>query len=157
MKVAFWQVGKTKPDYFAQAEREYARRLKRYIPFEIHVIPDVRKAGNLSPRALKEKEAQAVLKLLDVQDVLILLDERGKSFSSEAFAKWMEKRLSASGHRLIFLVGGAYGFSDLLRERANALISLSSMTFSHQLVRPVFLEQLYRAMTILRNEPYHNA
>lgn len=156
MKVAFWQIGKTRPDYFAQAEQEYAGRLKRYLPFEVCVIPDIRKAGKLSPQALKEKEAQAVLKLLHEDDFLVLLDERGKAFSSVAFAKWMEARLSGSGRRLLFLVGGAYGFSEALRQRANAMISLSPMTFSHQLVRPVFLEQLYRAMSILRNEPYHN-
>ncbi len=156
MKVLFWRIGKTTPGFFARAEEEYTQRLKRYLPFETVLIQDVRKAKNLPPEVVKEREGEAVVKLLKPGDELILLDERGKTFTSLAFAKWMESRLSSSARRLIFLVGGAYGFSDGLRRRASAAISLSNMTFSHQLVRPVFLEQLYRAMTILNNEPYHN-
>ncbi len=156
MKIAFWRIGKTTPAYFAKAEEEYARRLMRYFPFELFALREVRKAGTCSPRELKKREAEQVLKLLKTSDCLVLLDERGRSFSSLDFAKWMETRLHSSARRLIFLAGGAYGFSDALRQKADFLLSLSPMTFSHQLVRPVFLEQLYRAMTILKNEPYHN-
>ena len=156
MKVAFWRIGKSSPSYFAKAEEEYAHRLSRYLPFELQTLREVRKSGKMSPESLKEKEEEEVLKLLKASDYLILLDEKGRSFSSLAFAKWMETRLNSNARRLIFLAGGAYGFSNALRQRADFLLSLSPMTFSHQLVRPVFLEQLYRAMTILKNEPYHN-
>ncbi len=156
MKVAFWRIGKSSPSYFEEAEEEYAHRLSRYLPFELQTLREVRKSGKMSPESLKEKEEEEVLRLLKASDYLILLDEKGRSFSSLAFAKWMETRLNSNARRLIFLAGGAYGFSNALRQRADFLLSLSPMTFSHQLVRPVFLEQLYRAMTILKNEPYHN-
>jgi 23S rRNA (pseudouridine1915-N3)-methyltransferase len=120
-------------------------------------IADIKGAGSLSAQQVKAKEGESILSKLKDDDLLILLDERGRSFSSEGFATYLDKKLQQSQRRLIFLIGGAYGFSDALYERAKDQLSLSSMTFSHQMVRLFFMEQLYRAMTILRNEPYHNA
>jgi 23S rRNA (pseudouridine1915-N3)-methyltransferase len=156
MKVEFWVIGKTNEAYLSTGMEIYAKRLHHYLPFSLEVIPDVRKSGKLTSDQLKEQEGQIVLNRLKKEDFVILLDEKGRSFSSETFARWVEKKLQDTGNRLIFLVGGAYGFSPALYERADQLLSLSEMTFSHQMIRLFFLEQLYRAMTILRNEPYHN-
>ncbi len=156
MKVALWMIGKTADAYLETGIAVYAQRLKHYLPFSIEVVPDVRQGSKLHPEQLKEREAEAVLDRLKKEDVLILLDERGQTFTSEAFARFLEQRLNTSGKRLIFLIGGAYGFADALYARANGQVALSAMTFSHQMVRLFFVEQLYRAMTILRNEPYHN-
>ena len=134
----------------------YELRLKRHLPFETLILPDVKRAGTLPPAELKKKEAQLVLDRLQTSDKLYLLDERGKMYTSEAFAEQLQTELNHTSGRLIFLVGGAFGFDDRLYERANRKLSLSKMTFSHQMVRVFFLEQLYRAMSILRNEPYHN-
>ncbi len=156
MKVTLWIIGKTTDAYLETGIAVYAQRLKHYLPFSIEVVPDVRQGSKLPPEQLKEREAEAVLDRLKKEDVLILLDERGQTFTSEAFARFLEQRLNTSGKRLIFLIGGAYGFADALYARANGQVALSAMTFSHQMVRLFFVEQLYRAMTILRNEPYHN-
>ncbi len=156
MKVALWMIGKTADAYLETGIAVYAQRLKHYLPFSIEVVPDVLQGSKLHPEQLKEREAEAVLDRLKKEDVLILLDERGQTFTSEAFARFLEQRLNTSGKRLIFLIGGAYGFADALYARANGQVALSAMTFSHQMVRLFFVEQLYRAMTILRNEPYHN-
>lgn len=156
MKVELWVIGKTNESYFKEAIEVYHKRIQRYLPFSYLVIPDVKNAGKLSPEQLKAKEGDLILKRLKAEDGLILLDERGKSFSSTAFATWLDKQFQSPFKRLVFLVGGAYGFSPELYQRANSKLSLSKMTFSHQMIRPFFLEQLYRAMTILRNEPYHN-
>ena len=135
----------------------YEKRLKHYLPFQWSVLPDIKGAGSLSAQQVKAKEGESILSKLKDDDLLILLDERGRALSSEGFATYLDKKLQQSQRRLIFLIGGAYGFSDALYERAKDQLSLSSMTFSHQMVRLFFMEQLYRAMTILRNEPYHNA
>lgn len=156
MKVEFWVIGKTNKSYLEEGIAEYQKRLERYLPFQMQVWPDVKNASKLSGAQLKIKEGQAILSKLQKDDYLILLDERGKTFTSVEFAQQMEWLLSISYKRAIFLVGGAYGFSDELYNRSNRKISLSNMTFSHQMIRLFFLEQLYRAMTILRNEPYHN-
>jgi len=156
MKVEFWVIGKTSEAYLREGSAKYAKRLGHYLPFELRVLPDVKKAGKLSAVQLQQKEGEQVLAQLQNDDFLCLLDERGKSYSSVEFAEFVEQKLQLSHKRLIFLVGGAFGFSDDLYQRANAKLSLSKMTFSHQMVRLFFLEQLYRAMTILRNEPYHN-
>ncbi|HMN88783.1 MAG TPA: 23S rRNA (pseudouridine(1915)-N(3))-methyltransferase RlmH [Saprospiraceae bacterium] len=156
MKVALWIIGKTADAYLETGIAVYAQRLKHYLPFSIEVVPDVRQGNKLHPEQLKEREAEAILDRLKKEDVLILLDERGQTFTSEAFAHFLEQRLNSSGKRLIFLIGGAYGVADTLYARANGQVALSAMTFSHQMVRLFFVEQLYRAMTILRNEPYHN-
>ncbi len=157
MKVELWMIGKTNKNYLQEGIREYEKRLRRYLPFSMEVIPDVKNAGKMSPAQLKEKEGQLILDRLKTEDLLILLDEKGKHFTSEDFAREMEKLLSQSHRRLIFLIGGAYGFSENVYQRAQKKLALSKMTFSHQMIRLFFLEQLYRAMTILKNEPYHNS
>jgi len=156
MKVAFWAIGKTNEKYLEQGTSIFQKRLNHYLPFEYKIFPDIRNGGKLSAKQLKIKEAQLILQHLKNDDYLILLDEQGKEFDSLGFAQWMERNLQRSQKRLIFLVGGAFGFDQQLYERADVKIALSKMTFSHQMVRLFFLEQLYRAMTILRNEPYHN-
>ncbi len=156
MKVETWFIGKTADAYLEEGMNKYAKKLPHYIPFEQVVIPDVKNGGKLSVIQLKKKEAELVLKKLKPQDGLILLDEKGKQMTSEILATWMDSQLQMPYRRLIFLVGGAFGFDQQLYQRANGKLSLSLMTFSHQMVRLFLLEQLYRAMTILRNEPYHN-
>lgn len=156
MKVVFRVVGRTSDKYLQEGTAQFAKRLGHYLPFEYEVIPDIRKAGKLSPEQLMQREGEAILQRLDPADHLVLLDEHGKSFTSEQFAQWIDRRLQLSARRLVFQVGGAYGFAPEVHQRAQAKLALSAMTFSHQMVRLFFLEQLYRAMTILRNEPYHN-
>lgn len=155
MKVEVWAIGKTSEPYLDTGIGIFEKRLKNYLPFTWVLHPNARVKstdGNL----LKQEEGKMILAKLVPDDYLVLLDERGHQHSSAELARWMEQRLSASGRRLVFLIGGAFGFSPDIYARANAQISLSRLTFSHQMVRLFFLEQLYRAMTILRNEPYHN-
>ncbi|MCP9235198.1 23S rRNA (pseudouridine(1915)-N(3))-methyltransferase RlmH [Lewinella sp. JB7] len=156
MKVVVMYIGKTSEAYLRTGEAVYQKRLTYYLPITFEIVPDVRKAGKLAARQLLEKEAEAVLARLAPDDRLILLDEGGDQLTSEGFAAYMERELQRPARRLVFLVGGAYGFAPLLYERADAKLSLSKMTFSHQMIRLFFTEQLYRAMTILRNEKYHN-
>jgi 23S rRNA (pseudouridine1915-N3)-methyltransferase len=156
MKAELWVIGNTSFPYLKEGTTIYEKRLKHYLPFEYSVIPDVKNAKNRTKEQLKTKEGELILKKLDKGDWLILLDEGGKEFSSVKFAKYMESMLQLSHKRLIFVIGGAYGFSSEVYQRSNAKISLSKMTFSHQMVRLFVLEQLYRAMTILRNQPYHH-
>ena len=151
-----WVIGKTNEPYLAEGIDIYTKRLRHYVPFEMITLPDVKNAGKLSSEQLKAKEAEIVLKKLKPEDFLILLDERGRNFTSEEFAVFLEKKLQLPDKKLVFLVGGAYGFAAALYDQAEAKLSLSKMTFSHQMVRLFFAEQVYRAMTILRNEPYHN-
>jgi len=156
MKIELWQIGKTSFSYLEEGIQLYQKRLKHYTPFQILTLPDIKNGGKLTEAALKEAEGQAVLQKLQQEDWLILLDENGKSYDSVAFSELLQGWMLARHKRLIFLIGGAYGFSDALYGRANHQISLSSMTFSHQMVRLFFVEQLYRAFTILRNEHYHH-
>ena len=156
MKAELWVIGNTSFPYLKEGTTIYEKRLKHYLPFEYSVIPDIKNAKNRSNLQLKTKEGELILKKLDKGDCLVLLDEGGKEFTSLKFAKYMENMLQLSHKRLIFVIGGAYGFSPDVYQRANAKISLSKMTFSHQMVRLFVLEQLYRAMTILRNQPYHH-
>ena len=156
MKLEFWVVGKTSFAYLKEGMQLYEKRIKRYLPFESLVISDIKNAKNLSQEELKKKEGQLILKKLEKNDLLILLDENGKTFTSIKFSKWLEQKLQLSARKIIFVVGGAYGFSDEVYARANGKISLSNMTFSHQMIRLFFLEQLYRALTITKNEPYHH-
>ena len=149
-------IGKTSEKYLKEGIAIFEKRLGHYLPFDYKVIPDVKQAGKLKAAQLKNKEAEQVLKSLNNDDYLILLDEHGKELGSLAFANYMEKLLQIPSKRVIFMVGGAFGFSEEFYDRANAKLSLSKMTFSHQMIRLFFVEQLYRAMTILRNEPYHN-
>ena len=156
MKTAFWVIGKTSFAYLQEGIGIYKKRLQHYLTFELLVIPDIKNRKSLGEKLIKQKEGEEILKKIKAEDFLILLDEKGKSYDSLSFAYWLEKRLQYSTKNLVFLIGGAYGFSDAVYKRANAQVSLSPMTFSHQMVRLFFLEQLYRAMTILKGEPYHH-
>ena len=157
MKIEAWFIGKTSPAYLQIGLDDYAGRIKKYVPFETVIIADIKDAGSYAARDRLLKEGEKVLQKLIPQDYLILLDEGGKEFSSVQFSQFIEKELNKSYKKLIFLVGGSFGFSPELQQRANLKISLSKMTFSHQMVRLFFLEQIYRGFTILNNEPYHNA
>lgn len=148
-------IGKTDSAHVASLVAEYQGRINRYLKFQITAVPDV-KGGKISPAVQSEQEGRAILKLIEPGDYLALLDERGTEFSSTQFASWLQQRMSASTRRLVFVIGGPYGFSPEVKARANASLSLSKMTFSHQIVRALFAEQLYRAFTILRGEPYHH-
>ncbi|WP_238750372.1 23S rRNA (pseudouridine(1915)-N(3))-methyltransferase RlmH [Neolewinella maritima] len=156
MKVSVLYIGKTGEKYLQQGEAVYQKRLGHYLPITFQVVPDIKGAGKLPTDLLRQREAEAVLSRLQSTDRLILLDEGGKQYSSVDFAQWLDKELQRPARRLVFLVGGAFGFDAALYERADGKLSLSKMTFSHQMVRLFLTEQLYRAMTILRNEKYHN-
>jgi 23S rRNA (pseudouridine1915-N3)-methyltransferase len=155
MRVELWAVGKTNETYLETGMAIYQKRLGHYLTFGLEIIPPA-KVKTTDGNLMRNEEGKAILSKLDSEDFLVLLDERGKQFTSVEFSKWMEKHLAHSRKRIVFLIGGAFGFSEEVYARANADISLSSMTFSHQMVRLFFLEQLYRAMTILRGERYHN-
>jgi 23S rRNA (pseudouridine1915-N3)-methyltransferase len=157
MKIAAWCIGKTAFAYLDEGIALYAKRLQHYAPFEWTVLPDIKNAKHLTTDQIKEQEGALVLAKLLPDDFLLLLDERGKAYTSPAFAAYLEQRLVQSPRRMVFLIGGAYGFSDAVYARANGQLSLSSMTFSHQMVRLFFIEQLYRAFTIIKGEPYHHA
>jgi 23S rRNA (pseudouridine1915-N3)-methyltransferase len=157
MKISLLVVGKTVDKSLIALSEEYQNRLKHYISFTMQVIPELKNTKHLSENEQKEREADLILKQIDATDELILLDERGKQYTSVAFADFLEQKLLQSTKRIIFVVGGAYGFSERVYKRATGKMSLSSMTFSHQMVRVIFLEQLYRAMTIIKGEPYHHS
>lgn len=156
MKFEFCYIGKTKERYLNDGIAIYERRLKHYISFEMTCIADVKNAGKLNVNQLKEKEGVEILKRINNDDYLILLDEKGKSFTSVGFSQQIERLMHLPFKRIIFQVGGAFGFSKEVYERANQKIALSDMTFSHQMIRLFFVEQLYRAFSILRGEKYHN-
>lgn len=156
MKIVLLVIGKTDAGYFIEAINEYNKRLSHYISFEIQTIPDIKNTKKLTTEQQKEKEGELILKNIQNEDQVILLDERGKEYSSVQFASYLEKKMHLVSKRLIFIIGGPYGFSKGVYERANEKLTLSRMTFSHQMVRLIFVEQLYRAMTILNNEPYHH-
>lgn len=149
-------VGKTDMKEVETLVAMYAKRLNHYVRFAITTIADVRNTKKLSEGEQKRLEGEAILRLLTPSDYLMLLDEHGAELRSIEFADLIEKRMSAGIKRLVFLIGGPYGFSEAVYARANGKLSLSKMTFSHQIVRAIFLEQLYRAFTILKNEPYHH-
>ena len=149
--------GKTDSSSLQQCMDDYVKRLQRYVKFSVKVIPD-NKALVRAPSAVRIKsEGEQLLAQLDTKDTVVLLDDKGKQFTSEGFASFLEARMNASVKHLVFVVGGAYGFSEDVYKRADFKISLSSMTFSHQVVRLLFLEQLYRAFTIIKGEPYHHS
>jgi 23S rRNA (pseudouridine1915-N3)-methyltransferase len=135
---------------------EYVKRISFYIPFDLKVIPDLKNRSTLSPDQQKDKEGQLILNQIVPGDSVILLDELGLELSSVEFSKWMEKKMVSGIRQLVFIIGGPYGFSKSAYQRSDGMISLSKMTFSHQMVRMIFAEQVYRAMTILKNEPYHH-
>jgi 23S rRNA (pseudouridine1915-N3)-methyltransferase len=156
MKITFLVVGKANHSSLIQLQEEYQNRLKHYISFETITIPELKNTKNISESEQKEKEADLILKQLETTDEVILLDEKGKQLTSVAFSEFLSKKMLASHKRMVFVVGGPYGFSERIYNRANGLISLSAMTFSHQMIRVIFVEQLYRAFTILKGEPYHH-
>ena len=156
MKIVLLVVGKTTESYFVQGIEEYSKRLAHYVPFELTVIPELRNTKSLSTDQQKEREADLILKSLQPGDYLVLLDEHGREFTSLQFASYLEKKMANIAKRLVFVVGGPYGFPNRVYQAAQEKISLSKMTYSHQMIRLIFTEQLYRAMTILNNEPYHH-
>ena len=156
MQIRLIAVGKTDHSAIQTLLEEYVKRLGFYIKFEMEIIPDLKNSKNLSEASQKEKEGELILKKVQTSDELVLLDEQGKQYSSVDFSDYLQKKMNAGLKQLIFVIGGPYGFSEEVYQRANGKISLSKMTFSHQMVRVFFVEQLYRAFTILRNEPYHH-
>ncbi len=156
MKIKLIVVGKSAFDFVKEGELVYEKRLIHYLPFEKLVLPDIKNPKNLSLEELKKKEGELILSKLTNQEFLVLLDVNGSQFSSTNFASWLEQKINEGTRSMVFVIGGAFGFSKEVYERANQLLSLSKMTFSHQLVRVIFLEQLYRAQTILKSEPYHH-
>lgn len=156
MHLTLLTVGKTDIPWVRDGLEMYVSRLKHYVPFELREIPELKGVSALSREQIKEREGELILKQLKPSDEVILLDEHGREYRSVELADWLGRRLSASGRDLVFVIGGAYGFSDAVYGRAGGKLSLSKMTFSHQLVRTIFAEQLYRAFTILRGEPYHH-
>lgn len=157
MKIKVICIGKTGKNFLVDGEKEYLNRLKHYAKVEKLELPDIKNARKLSQYQVKTEEGRALLKLIDVGDQVILLDEKGKHYSSEQFAEFLQKRFNQGGKCVVFVIGGAYGFSEELYQRAQGKLSLSSMTFSHQMIRMIFFEQLYRAMTIQKGEPYHHS
>lgn len=156
MQIKLLAIGKTDHASIQDLIREYSSRLGYYIRFDLEVIPDLKNTKSISETTQKEKEGELILKKIQTSDELILLDERGKTFTSMEFSEYLQKKMNAGLRQLIFVIGGPYGFSEAVYSRANGKISLSKMTFSHQMIRPFFIEQIYRAFTILRNEPYHH-
>lgn len=156
MKILFLMIGKTVDKRLTTLIDEYAERVKHYMPFDMEVIPELKNTKALSAEQQKEKEGELLQKQLRDGDYIVLLDEGGKELRSIEFAVYLEKKQSQVARKLVFVVGGPYGFSPTLYKLAKEKISLSKMTFSHQMIRLFFVEQLYRAMTILRGEPYHH-
>ena len=156
MKIVLLTIGKTSERYLVDGIQHYQNRLKHYMPFEIIEIPNIKKAKNLSKTELKKKEGILISQHIQSNDYVILLDDKGKASSSLEFAQKLESWLNSGKKRLLFVVGGAYGFSDEIYSKSSEKCSLSKMTFSHQMVRLFFAEQLYRAFTILKNEQYHH-
>ena len=156
MKITLLTVGKTDKDWVRQGLDIYVSRLKHYIPFVIVEIPELKNVSALSKEQIKNKEGELILKNIRPTDDVILLDERGKQYTSVELAKIIQDKISYAGKDIVFIIGGAYGFSEAVYQRAGSKLSLSKMTFSHQMVRAIFVEQIYRAFTIMRGEPYHH-
>ena len=156
MNIVLLAIGKTNENYLVDALLKYQKRLKHYIRFEIFEIPNIKNIKKKSSFELKKKEGELILKHVKLTDHLVLLDEKGEDFTSVKFADKLQAWMLSGKKRLVFVCGGAYGFSDEIYKRKNEKLSLSKMTFSHQMARLFFIEQVYRAYTILNNEPYHN-
>jgi len=156
MKIKLFWIGKTASSFIQEGIATYQKRIPHYFTFTIDTLPDIKNAGKMPAAELKKKEGEAILKKLDNRDFLVLLDENGKTPNSRQFAIQLEQWGVQGVESVVFLIGGAFGFSDAIYERANFKLSLSKMTFSHQLIRLIFLEQLYRAGTIIKGESYHN-
>lgn len=156
MKGVLIVVGRTTDKRFEAITQEYIERIRHYIPFTVEVIPELKNTKGLSQDEQKKREGELIQKNLQPGDYVVLLDEHGSERSSMNFASWMQKKMAAGPKRLVFIVGGPYGFSDAIHQKGNEEISLSRMTLSHQMIRMFFVEQIYRAMTILNGEPYHH-
>lgn len=156
MNIELLSIGKTKTDFVKKGIEEYQKRLQRYVPFAFQEIPDVKNTGKLSVEEQKEAEGQLLLSRIQSSDYVVLLDERGRQYTSVEFSEKLQKTMSSGRKKLLFVIGGPYGFSKKVYERADEMLSLSKMTFNHEMVRLFIIEQLYRAMTILRGEPYHH-
>lgn len=156
MKIVLVVIGKTDEAYLEQGIAKYVNRLVHYIPFELKVLSDVKRNKNISFEQQKKMEGELLLQQFLPGDEVFLLDEKGKHFSSRSFSEFIDKKVMIGIKRLVFVIGGPYGFSPEVYDRANGKVSLSNMTFSHQMVRLVFVEQLYRAMSIIKGEPYHH-
>lgn len=155
MEITLIAVGKTTIDYIRTGIEEYFKRLRHYITFNVEIVADIR-AGKLSESQQKNAEGERILSLLKPSDYVVLLDERGKQYTSDEFAILLQKQMASGLKRLVFVIGGPYGFSPEVYSRANSKLSLSKMTLNHEMVRLFFIEQVYRGMTILRGEPYHH-
>lgn len=156
MNIKLITIGKTDNKNLQQLIEEYTKRLSFYIKFDLEIIPDIKNVKNLSEAQQKEKEGELILSKISATDNLILLDENGKTFSSIGFSDFLQKKMNAGIKTLVFVIGGPYGFSETVYQKANGKVSLSEMTFSHQMVRLFVIEQIYRGFTILKNEPYHH-
>ena len=156
MNIKLLTIGKTDNKALQSLIDDYTKRLAFYIKFDLEIIPDIKNVKNLSESQQKEKEGELILAKLTSTDQLILLDEKGTTFSSVGFSDYLQKKMNSGAKTIVFVIGGPYGFSDEVYQKAQGKISLSLMTFSHQMVRLFFIEQLYRGFTILKNEPYHH-
>lgn len=156
MRITLVEIGKTTDSFIREGVDEFKKRIVRYVPFSIETIPDLKNTRNMTMKKVQNQEGKLILRRIKPADYVILLDERGDQHHSISFAKYLNT-LEGKVNHLLFVIGGAYGFSGEVYERADKQISLSMLTFSHQLVRVIFMEQLYRAFTILRGEPYHHA
>ena len=156
MKILLIVVGKTDQQWLTEGISQYADRLSHYCQFEMQVIPDIRNTRSMEAQVQKVREGEQILKLLQPSDDVWLLDDKGREMTSPEMARWLEKRMAQSTKRLVFIIGGPYGFSPDVYDRVPGCLSLSRMTFSHQMVRLIFTEQLYRACTIIKGEPYHH-
>lgn len=156
MKVKLLAIGKTDNKHLVQLITEYEKRLKHYIKFSLEIIPDIKNAKNLSETQQKNKEGELILSKLQPTDYLVLLDDKGTTYTSMEFSKYLQKKMNSGLKQLVIVIGGPYGFSDSVYQKSKGKISLSKMTFSHQMIRLFIIEQIYRGLTILRNEPYHH-
>ncbi|MBT3871756.1 MAG: 23S rRNA (pseudouridine(1915)-N(3))-methyltransferase RlmH [Flavobacteriaceae bacterium] len=157
MKIKLLAIGKTDSKDLQALIEEYSKRLGFYVSFNFEIIPDIKNAKNLSEKQQKIAEGNELLKRIEKSDTMIILDEKGNTFSSVQFSEFLQKKMNSGLKNLIFIIGGPYGYSEEMYQRATGKISLSTMTFSHQMVRLFFIEQLYRGFTILKNEPYHHS
>ncbi|MDY5260711.1 MAG: 23S rRNA (pseudouridine(1915)-N(3))-methyltransferase RlmH [Sodaliphilus sp.] len=156
MKIELAVIGKTSIGYLKQGIDEYIKRLKHYVPFEIKYIDDIKNTKNISEDQQKRTEGAKILSLLDKSDFVVLLDEHGKEYTSMQYSSYIQKRMLSGSKKVVFVIGGPYGFSQEVYDRANDKISFSKMTFNHEMIRLIFTEQLYRAYTIINHEPYHH-
>ena len=156
MKIILLVVGKTTTSYLREGIEEYSTRVNRFMPFELRVLPDIKTSKKLTPSMQKEAEGMRILEQIQTSDHLVLLDERGREYTSRQFAGFIDKKAQTVAKNLVFVIGGPYGFSQAVYDRADALLSLSKMTFPHELIRLFFVEQLYRAFSITANLPYHH-